>query len=99
MRMKDYLAAANEFQLGRGTNIQSDSKIRQAASFALQELHSLRSANAPTASLREELHRISDQMQRCYNCELIMRGATFAIRACNNRDVYDVVTDFFHYRH
>jgi hypothetical protein len=95
--------AAEGFDLNREshthTHTHSHPKLREAAAFALDKLQALRAGNAPTAAQREEIRRISDQMLRNYNCELIAHGMTFTIRAHNSGDIFDLVKDFFHQRY
>jgi hypothetical protein len=79
-----------------GTDPQCVSRIRQAATFALDRLQALRLANAMSP---EQVKCISDQIVQRYNCDLVQNERAFVIRTHNSDQRFDLVTDFFHHHH
>jgi hypothetical protein len=78
------------------TDLKHVSKIRQAATLALDGLQALRSANAMSP---EQVKCISDQIVQRYNCDLVQNGRAFMIGTHNSDQRFDLVTDFFHHPH
>jgi hypothetical protein len=78
------------------TDLKHVSRIRQAATLALDGLQALRSANAMSP---ERVKCISDQIVQRYNCDLVQNGRAFVIRTHNSDQRFDLVTDFFHHPH